>query len=93
MAVFGEAAERGDPRLKHLYFDVATIVTGDSTPADGALVAKRIRQVGPAHVLYGSDLSPPGGTVRAGWDIFRTKVPLTRAELQTIMNNRLGFVR
>lgn len=93
MTVFAEAAKRHDRRLRHLYFDVATVVLEDITPADAALIAKRIREVGPHRVLYGSDLMPPGGSIRAGWDIFRSKVPLTAAEFQTIMDNRLRFVR
>lgn len=93
MAVFAAAAERKDPRMNNVYFDVATIVTADSTPADAELVAKRIRQVGPGKVLYGSDLSPPGGSVRAGWEIFRAKIPLTDAEWQQIVNNRPRFAR
>jgi len=92
MDVFGAAADRHDARMQNLFFDVATIVTAESTPADGALVAKRIRQVGTHHVLYGSDLSPPGGSVRAGWEIFRTRVPLTDAEMRTIAGNVLSFV-
>ena len=67
MAVFAEAAERGDPRLRNLYFDVATNVTAQTTAEEAALIAKRIRQVGVQHVLYGSDLMPPGGSVAAGW--------------------------
>ncbi|HEV7764047.1 MAG TPA: amidohydrolase family protein [Thermoanaerobaculia bacterium] len=93
MAVFAAAAERKDPRVANLYFDVATIVTGESTPADGAVVAQRIRQVGAGRVLYGSDLNPPGGSIRQGWEIFRTKVPLTPAELQQIASNRTRFAR
>lgn len=93
MAVFGAAADRNDPRMRNLYFDVATIVTAESTPADGALVAKRIRQVGAKKVLYGSDLSPPGGSVRAGWKIFRTHVPLTDAEMRTIAGTVTRFAR
>lgn len=89
MAVFAEAA----PRMRNLYFDVATIVTAESTPADGALVAQRIRQIGPKRILYGSDLNPPGGSIAKGWEIFRTKVPLADAELQQIAKNRLRFVR
>ena len=65
----------------------------DSTPADGALVAQRIRQVGVERVLYGSDLSVPGGSIRAGWEIFRSKVPLTPEELQGIASNRTRFAR
>src|SRR3954447_10034497 len=48
MSVFADAAERNDPHMRNLYFDVATIVTAEITPADAALVAQRIRQVGPA---------------------------------------------
>jgi predicted TIM-barrel fold metal-dependent hydrolase len=93
MQVFGAAAERSDPHMRNLYFDVATIVTAESTPADGALVASRIRQVGARRVLYGSDLGPPGGSIRAGWDIFRTHTPLTDSELRTIAGNVTAFAR
>jgi predicted TIM-barrel fold metal-dependent hydrolase len=93
MAVFGEAAQRRDPRLRNVYFDVATNVTGEATAADGALIAQRIRQLGVERVLYGSDLNPPGGGIRQGWEIFRTKVPLTPAELQQIAKNRTRFAR
>jgi len=92
MAVFGAAVERKDSRIKNLYFDFATNVTEDTTPAELNLVAQRIRQVGPGHVLYGSDLSPPGGSIRRGWEIFRTRVPLASEEFQQIANNRLSFV-
>jgi predicted TIM-barrel fold metal-dependent hydrolase len=93
MAVFAAAAERNDPRMANLYIDVSANVTEDMTPADAALVAQRIRQVGPGRVLYGSDLTPPGGSIRQGWEIFRTKIPLTAAELQQIANNRTRFAR
>ena len=93
MAVFGEAAERGDPRMRNLYFDVATNVTAESTPEEVALVARRIRQVGPRRVLYGSDLGPPGGSVRSGWEIFRDRVPLTAEEMRTIAGNVTRFAR
>ena len=93
MAAFGEAAERGDPHMRRVYFDVATDVTEETTPANAALVARRIRQVGPSHVLYGSDLSPPGGSIGAGWRIFRDRVPLTAEEMRTIAGNVLAFAR
>jgi predicted TIM-barrel fold metal-dependent hydrolase len=93
MAVFGAAAERKDPRMRNLYFDVATIVAGETTPEEAALVARRARQVGVSRVLYGSDLSPPGGSIRSGWEIFRTRVPLTDAEFRTIAGNVTAFAR
>jgi len=92
MAVFGAAAERADPRMRRVYFDVATVVTAEATPADGALVARRIRQVGVDHVLYGSDLTPPGGSIKAGWEIFRSRTPLTDAEFSVVAGNILNFV-
>jgi len=79
--------------MRRLYFDVATTVTADFTPAAGGLVAKRLRQIGLKRVLYGSDLTPPGGSIRAGWEIFQSKVPLTNAELRAIASNRTSFVR
>jgi predicted TIM-barrel fold metal-dependent hydrolase len=93
MAVFGEAGERDDPGMRNLYFDVATNVTAETSPDEATLIARRIRQVGPRRVLYGSDLSPPGGSVRAGWDIFRTKLPLSPAEIAIIAGNRTRFAR
>jgi len=93
MAVFSAAAERRDRRMGNLYFDVATNVTDEITAADATLVAQRIRKVGPERVLYGSDLSPPGGSILRGWEIFRARVPLTAAELQQIASNRPRFAR
>ena len=80
-------------KLRNIYFDVATVVTAETTPEEAALVAKRIRQVGAERVLYGSDLSPPGGSVGSGWQIFRDRVPLTAAEFRIIANNLTRFAR
>ncbi|NUS98356.1 MAG: hypothetical protein HOQ11_13200, partial [Gemmatimonadaceae bacterium] len=91
MAVFGAAAQRHDVRMRNVYFDVATNVTAETTPDEAALVARRIREVGAGRVLYGSDLSPPGGSVRAGWEIFREKLPLTAEELAVIAGNVTRF--
>jgi len=93
MAEFGAAAERGDPRMRNVYFDVASNVAEETTPQEAALVAKRLRQVGMPHVLYGSDLSVPGGTIKAGWALFRTRTPLTADELRTIAGNVRPFLR
>jgi predicted TIM-barrel fold metal-dependent hydrolase len=93
MAVFAAAVERQDPRMRNVYFDVSSNVTDESTPADVELVAKRLRQVGMKRVLYGSDLSAPGGSIGRGWEIFRTRVPLTAAEMQQIAGNRTRFAR
>jgi predicted TIM-barrel fold metal-dependent hydrolase len=93
MAVFAAAAEAKDPRMANLYFDVAANITAEVTPAAAALAVRRMRQIGMSRVLYGSDLTPPGGSISKGWEIFRTTLPLTPAELQQITNNRTRFAR
>ena len=93
MAVFGAAARSHDPQMRNVYFDVATNVTEETTAEEAALVARRIREVGVEHVLYGSDLTPPGGSVRTGWEIFRSRVPLTAGEIGTIAGNVTRFAR
>ncbi len=93
MGAFADAAERRDQRMRNLYFDVSANVTTEATPADGALVARRIRQIGPRKFLYGTDLTAVGGSIRASWETFRAKVPLTPREIAIIANNRLPFTR
>ena len=93
MAEFGAAAERGDPLMRNVYFDVASNVTEETTPQEAALVARRIRQVGPMHVLYGSDTSAPGGSIKAGWEIFRRRVPLTDTGKNWAVSNCSKTVR
>ena len=93
MAEFGAAADRHEPRMRNVYFDVASNVAEETTPQQAALIARRIRQIGARHFLYGSDLSVPGGTIKAGWELFRTRVPLTADEMRTIADNVTRFAR
>lgn len=93
MAVFGAAAARKDQGMRNVYFDVATVVTAVATAKDGELIASRIRQVGVNRVLYGSDLSPPGGSIQSGWEVFRDRTPLTAAEFRQIAGNVTRFAR
>lgn len=87
MAVFAGAVEQGDPRTSQLWFDVATVVDLNISPAHAALVARRIRQVGVERILYGSDAAT-GDNLRPheGWAAFR-RIPLTKAELARIAGN------
>lgn len=93
MAVFAFAAERGDPRLRGTYFDLATVLTRDSTAAEAQLIARRVRQLGPKRVLYGSDLlTPTAPSISEAWGYVTSKLGLTQSELSTIAANRLSFV-
>lgn len=93
MAVLAEAVEKGDPRTRHLWFDVASVVDLNISPANAALVVRRIRQVGVGRILYGSDAAvgdnlPP----REGWAAFR-RLPLTEEEFARIAGNVAPYLR
>jgi predicted TIM-barrel fold metal-dependent hydrolase len=93
MAVLAEAVERHDPRTRHLWFDVATCVDQNISPANAALVAKRIREVGVKRILYGSDAAVgPNLRPRESWAAFR-RLPLTAAEFDRIAKNVAPYLR
>jgi predicted TIM-barrel fold metal-dependent hydrolase len=86
-AVFAEAAAAGDPRMRNVYTDVATVVTQHQEAPELALIARRLRQFGLERVLYGSD--HPASTEitpEMGWVYFR-RLPLTDAEFRLIADN------
>jgi predicted TIM-barrel fold metal-dependent hydrolase/DNA-binding beta-propeller fold protein YncE len=89
LAVFVEAVARGDPRVQHVYYDVTTAVgRGPTIRANqGALIARRLRELGIQRVLFGSDAAAaPNLPPREAWRLF-TQLPLTQEELATIAGN------
>lgn len=93
MAVLAEAVERHDPRTKRLWFDVATVVDANISPAQAALVVRRIRQVGVDRILFGSDAAWGDNLrPRESWAAFR-KLPLTEAEFDHIASNLAPYMR
>ncbi len=82
--VFQAAIGRGDPRVKNLWFDIA-LIAGNETQAPR--IAQRLRALGLARILYGSDggdpTDPPATEMLAIW----RKLPLTPAEFRTIEAN------
>jgi predicted TIM-barrel fold metal-dependent hydrolase len=92
MAVLAAAVEKGDPRTRRLYFDVAGVVDLKITSAQAALAAKRIRQVGVERVLYGSDAAAAGNLApREAWAAFR-RLPLTEREFERIARNEAPYL-
>lgn len=87
MGVLAAAVERRDPHTRRLWFDVATLAAPNLPAAQAAQLVKRIRQVGTARILYGSDAAV-GDTPRPreGWAAFR-QLPLTETELTQIAGN------
>lgn len=94
IGVFVEAIKARDPYTRNLFFDVTTVATNETTPDNAELIARRIRELGPHRVLFGADLAIGGNPPPAeAWEIFRTKIPLTPAELRTIADNVAPYMR
>ena len=93
MGVLADAVARHDPRTRKLWFDVASLANGDITQEQAAKLVARIRQVGVAHLLYGSD-SALGGNLRPreAWAAF-CRLPLAGDELSAIAANVAPWLR
>jgi predicted TIM-barrel fold metal-dependent hydrolase len=86
LEVYARAVEGQKPAASRLYFDVAELARED-TP-DAPTIARRIRQIGPSRILYGSDAAMNGRLQpRQFWKAFRGNVPLAEAEFRTIAGN------
>jgi predicted TIM-barrel fold metal-dependent hydrolase len=85
--VLAAAVERGDPRTRKLWFDVASLAQPGMPAEDAARLVKRIRQVGVQRVVYGSD-SAAGKNLRPreAWEAFRS-LPLNADEVERIGAN------
>ncbi|MFZ0061316.1 MAG: amidohydrolase family protein [Pyrinomonadaceae bacterium] len=87
LAVLAAAVARRDPRTRRLWFDVASCVDLKISPANAALVVKRIRQIGVKRTLYGSDAAVGDNLrPRESWAAFR-RLPLTESEFKQIARN------
>jgi predicted TIM-barrel fold metal-dependent hydrolase len=92
--VYANAAANHDPRMKNVYVDVASMVTRNTTPRTLELVAKRLRQFGLQHILFGSDRSPGFGndSPKDAWEAFG-RLPLTEKEFRTVAENVAPYMR
>jgi predicted TIM-barrel fold metal-dependent hydrolase len=88
--VFMAAIGRQDPRVKNLWFDIA-LIAGNET--QGPRIAQRLRALGLARILYGSDggdpTDPPAKEMLAIW----RKLPLTPEEFRAIESNTAPYLR
>jgi predicted TIM-barrel fold metal-dependent hydrolase len=93
MAVLATAVEHHDPRTRRLWFDVATVVDQNISPANAERVVQRIRQVGVGRILFGSDAASGDNLrPRESWAAFR-RLPLTEVEFATIAKNVAPYLR
>jgi predicted TIM-barrel fold metal-dependent hydrolase len=89
LAVFAQAIERGDPRMKNVWFDVASNAHRSNSPEATALLVKRMRQIGMSRLLYGTDTPTKS---HEAWEDFQ-RLPLTAAELSQITQNKAPYLR
>lgn len=93
LSVFAHAIARHDGRMKNVWFDAAAVVRPGMSPLQLKQIARRIRQIGVARVLYGSDAATgPLAYPRAGWAAFR-RLPLSKAEFRVIARNVAPYMR
>lgn len=92
--VFASARKRGDPRVRNLYVDVASMAVADSSSANLQLMATRLREFGLGHVLFGSDRVPTrlNEDPKTAWASFR-RLPFSEAEFRTVAENLAPYLR
>jgi predicted TIM-barrel fold metal-dependent hydrolase len=93
IGVLTQAASKGDPRTRNLWFEVASIAHPSNTAETSALIARLVRQAGIDRVLYGSDAAVYDNLrPREAWAAFKA-LPLTEAELTRIARNVAPYWR
>jgi uncharacterized protein len=93
LGVFTAVIATGDPRVAHLYFDVAGITGGADTEARAPVIAQRIRELGVEHLLYGSDGGDPSDPpAKVALAAFRD-LPLKNRELRAIERNAAPYIK
>ena len=87
-AVYARAIAEKDPRVRKLLFDACIAAEGSQAP----LLVQRIREIGVARILYGSDAPIEGNSPSEAlqrWHSF----PLTTEEFRAIETNVAPFLK
>ncbi|HEX2781728.1 MAG TPA: amidohydrolase family protein [Gemmatimonadaceae bacterium] len=87
------ASSAHDPRMKNVYFDLATVVNENLHTERVDLVARRLRQIGLERILFGSD-TPVLDRPRPlqAWATSRRRIPLSDDELRVIASNAAPYM-
>jgi predicted TIM-barrel fold metal-dependent hydrolase len=91
LGVFAKAIQRGDPRVRRVWFDACGIAIPGMWETKASLIAKRMRQIGVTRILYGSDAATPDNLPKDAFARFH-KLPLTQEEFRTIERNVAPWV-
>jgi predicted TIM-barrel fold metal-dependent hydrolase len=94
LALFADACAAGDPRVRNVYFDLATVVDESVSEEMLAKLAAHLRRIGLDRVLYGSDM-PTGSRLPpvSAWAVTRRLLPLTDDELRIVAGNVAPYLR
>jgi predicted TIM-barrel fold metal-dependent hydrolase len=93
LSVFIEAIQRHDPRMERVYFDISGIAGFGNWTTKADRIVERIRQIGPQHILFGSDGGRGGGlTPSEAWASF-LKLPLKDEEFGAIAANVAPYMK
>lgn len=100
LGAYAEMVQANHPAAKHLLFDMAeaplmALQTGEKSEKVLRIIATRIRQIGASRILFGSDGPAMLGHIapREAWTQFRTRVPLTEEEFETIAKNVAPYLK
>jgi predicted TIM-barrel fold metal-dependent hydrolase len=93
LPVFIAAIARRDPRMAHVYFDICGVAGLGDWEKKKQLIAHRIRQIGVARILWGSDGAFDGGVTPAQAIKSYRKLPLTKNEFHSIDTNLAPYMR
>ena len=90
LGVYADAIQRGDPRVRHLFFDASIAA---QSKENAARLTKRMRQIGMDRILFASDAPPfPGNGPREYLERWH-QLPLTPAEFQRIESNIAPYLK
>jgi predicted TIM-barrel fold metal-dependent hydrolase len=93
LSVFTTAIAKGDPRVANLWFDVSGITGGADAESRGEVIAQHLRDIGVAHLLYGSDGGDPTDPPASDAHKAFRKLPLARKEFRAIDGNVAPYVK
>ena len=93
LGVLAGAAEQRDPRMRNVWFDVASVADPAISPANAALLVRRMRQIGLDRILYGTDAAVGDNLrPRESWYWFR-RLPMSEVEFARIAANVAPYLR
>ena len=93
LGVFAQAAARGDPRMKNVYFDLSGVAGVGDWRGYADTIVRRLHTLGLQRVLYGSDGAADAESSPARRYASLRELPLTAAEFRLLERNVAPYVR